>query len=462
MSETMEQYMSKTRADYGPGVVRPKMEDRDHFELKGQFLKKLRDNTFSSSKHEDANEHIEKVLEIIDLFHIPNITQDQVILREFPMSLTRAPYKHNSIILEEKLRKNQGASNKTLEIQIEKISKVLQERGFRSLPSSTEANPRDHVKSMSTTIKADTNPIRHIGSPQYAVSTSQNSKLMYKKRQTRISFPRRLNDYYCDEENGKYGPQFIEANSCRASHIDNSIPRKEKDPGSFTLPCYINNVCFDNALANLGASVSVMPLLTNLNLGLDPLNGDYIELNDLNKPLELRQDQVNDLMPTIKEGEVIDAPMDDLFNSRNDEFDTRIDDYPSDCDCDKKIRIDYSYNLKFSCMIGFEFVHINIFPILYINNIWMLIVMKEWVMFIVGKPFLREIRIKARRFEGMITIYMGNEEVTYQMVRSHSRIKHHTNVQCNKIPPLRKDLAEKESMLLVKYLQYGNLEVLES
>ncbi|GKF62412.1 hypothetical protein Tco_0182466, partial [Tanacetum coccineum] len=45
----------------------------------------------------------------------------------------------------------------------------------------------------------------------------------------------------------------------------------EKDPGSFTLPCFINNVCFDNALADLGASVSVMPLSTYLNLGLGEL-----------------------------------------------------------------------------------------------------------------------------------------------------------------------------------------------
>ncbi|GKD04696.1 hypothetical protein Tco_1179670 [Tanacetum coccineum] len=88
MAETMEQYMSKTRADYGSGVARPKIEDKDNFELKGQFLKELRTNTFSGSDHEDANEHIEKVLEIVDLFHIPNITIDQVILRAFPMSLT--------------------------------------------------------------------------------------------------------------------------------------------------------------------------------------------------------------------------------------------------------------------------------------------------------------------------------------------------------------------------------------
>ncbi|GKD23332.1 hypothetical protein Tco_1225035 [Tanacetum coccineum] len=71
MTETMDQYMSKTRGDYGSGVVRPRINDKSHFELKGQYLKELCKNTFSSSEHKDANEHIEKVLEIIHLFHIP-------------------------------------------------------------------------------------------------------------------------------------------------------------------------------------------------------------------------------------------------------------------------------------------------------------------------------------------------------------------------------------------------------
>ncbi|GJY28261.1 hypothetical protein Tco_0404028 [Tanacetum coccineum] len=67
MAETMEQYMSKTRTDYGSGFARPKIEEKDSFELKCQFLKELRENTFSGSDNEDANEHIEKVIEIEDL-----------------------------------------------------------------------------------------------------------------------------------------------------------------------------------------------------------------------------------------------------------------------------------------------------------------------------------------------------------------------------------------------------------
>ncbi|GKB90439.1 hypothetical protein Tco_0962711, partial [Tanacetum coccineum] len=35
---------------------------------------------------------------------------------------------------------------------------------------------------------------------------------------------------------------------------------------------------------------------------LDRLNKDYIKLNDLNEPFELRRNQGDDLMPTIEEG----------------------------------------------------------------------------------------------------------------------------------------------------------------
>ncbi|GJR38677.1 hypothetical protein Tco_1214361 [Tanacetum coccineum] len=141
---------------------------------------------------------------------------------------------------------NQGASIKSLEIQIGKMSKVLQERGFGSLPSSTETNSRDQFKSILTILEANSHSLHRIGSPQYAVSTGQNRK------------------------KGSYGPQFLKAYS-KASHIDESMPQKEKDPGSFTLPCYINNICLDNARVDLGASVSVMPFLTYLNLGLGKL-----------------------------------------------------------------------------------------------------------------------------------------------------------------------------------------------
>ncbi|GJS10044.1 hypothetical protein Tco_0366840 [Tanacetum coccineum] len=85
-------------------------------------------------------------------------------------------------------------------------------------------------------------------------------------------------------------------------------------------------------------------------------------LNDLNELFELRRNQGDDLMPTIKEGEVIEE-----LRTRDEDLDIGIDDCPSYCDDDKKIYIDCAHNLKFSCMIGFEFTHINFYLLLYVN-----------------------------------------------------------------------------------------------
>ncbi|CAM8932134.1 unnamed protein product [Rhodiola kirilowii] len=46
------------------------------------------------------------------------------------------------------------------------------------------------------------------------------------------------------------------------------IPQKAKDPGKLTIPCSIGDMNFTSPLADLGASVSVMPLATYHKLGL--------------------------------------------------------------------------------------------------------------------------------------------------------------------------------------------------
>ncbi|GJY60742.1 mitochondrial proton/calcium exchanger protein-like protein isoform X1 [Tanacetum coccineum] len=367
MTEIIEQYMSKTRGNYRSGVVRPKINDKNHFELKGKFLKELQENTFSGSEHEDTNEHIEKVLEIVDLLHIPEevilfyngldvptrqilyskgaipnkiVADAKIAIQEMaeysqkwhngtsskarstktsdglaaiqsqlknlrreikkvnkkvyaeqfgapyqPKGQYRAArprfYQHNNgnhsypdrrQTLEESLTKfmaestkrneensniikeirastdadirYQGASIKTLEIQIGQMRKVLQERRIEGLPGSTEPNPRDHVKSISTA-KANSSAIHHVGSGPYAVLDTQYSCLCSET----IPFPSRLHGYYYDD--------WKEA--------------REKDPGSFTLPCFIHDICFDKALVDLGASVSVIPFSIYSNLGLGNL-----------------------------------------------------------------------------------------------------------------------------------------------------------------------------------------------
>ncbi|GKF43201.1 retrovirus-related pol polyprotein from transposon TNT 1-94 [Tanacetum coccineum] len=50
--------------------------------------------------------------------------------------------------------------------------------------------------------------------------------------------------------------------------LQNELPPKENDPGSFVLPCIIGNTTVSNALVDLGASISVMPFSMFKRLGL--------------------------------------------------------------------------------------------------------------------------------------------------------------------------------------------------
>ncbi|GJZ29643.1 hypothetical protein Tco_0574290 [Tanacetum coccineum] len=81
---------------------------------------------------------------------------------------------------------------------------------------------------------------------------------------------------------------------------------------------------------------------------------DYIELNDLNELLELRNHENEDLGPTIEEGDIINELNGEIVETRDDNVMVdKIDEYPSICDYDRKIKDNCANNLKFSCMIGF-------------------------------------------------------------------------------------------------------------
>ena len=50
--------------------------------------------------------------------------------------------------------------------------------------------------------------------------------------------------------------------------LQKKLPKKLKDPGSFTLPCTIGNSFFEKVLCDLGASINLMPLSVCRKLGL--------------------------------------------------------------------------------------------------------------------------------------------------------------------------------------------------
>ncbi|GKA43130.1 homeodomain-like protein [Tanacetum coccineum] len=220
--------------------------------------------------------------------------------------------------------RNQGASIKTLEIQIGKISKVLQERGFRSLPSSIEANLRDHVKSISTNVKADSNPIHFI-------------------------------------------------------------------------------------ILDMPEDVKV-PLI----IGRPFLSTAHAKIDVFKRKITLRKDQVDDLIPTIEEGEFYNSIMRDKVEHKGKNV---VRAFMNVSIFVKKISV-VTHFVVVENMDGYQDQDMGDITL--------------------GEPFCKASCVEARRFGGLITIHNGCDNVTYQMVRSHPRFKHLFNAQCNKIKPLLK------------------------
>ncbi|GJY36196.1 hypothetical protein Tco_0421574 [Tanacetum coccineum] len=77
---TMEQYLALSQENQAPGMVKPEIRDNVNFKIKSQFMRVLREDTFSRNKNEDAHDHIDRVLSIVGLINILGVSKDATML----------------------------------------------------------------------------------------------------------------------------------------------------------------------------------------------------------------------------------------------------------------------------------------------------------------------------------------------------------------------------------------------
>ncbi|GKC69944.1 DNA-directed DNA polymerase [Tanacetum coccineum] len=320
--------------------------------------------------------------------------------------------------------RNQGASIKTLEIQIRKISKLIHTRyAVLDLPNTPYPLDKTVHSSYSKASHIDESIPQKEKDPG---SELARTKLTVELADRTVKYPKGIAENVLVRI-GKFTflVDFIILDMPEDIKVPLILGRPFLSTARAKIDVYKRKITLRVSLRErmeLDLEARLMGETLVINRSLDPLNGDYIELNDLNEPFELRRNQGDDLMPTIEEGEVIEE-----FRTRDEDFDTGIDDYPSYCEEDKKIHIDYKMVYKGDNVVGALMnapIFVGTFSVL--TDFAVLEDMDAYRDegmgdVIAGESFLKEVGIKARRFDGMITIYNGDDEVTYQMVRSHPR-----------------------------------------
>nr|KYP47318.1 hypothetical protein KK1_031048 [Cajanus cajan] len=79
------------------------------------------------------------------------------------------------------------------------------------------------------------------------------------------------------------------------------IPEKCKDPGTFCIPCIIDNNKFENAMLDLGASINVMPLSIFKSLSLGPMQPTGVVIQLANRSVTHPTGFIEDVLVRVSE-----------------------------------------------------------------------------------------------------------------------------------------------------------------
>ena len=222
---------------------------------------------------------------------------------------------------------NQQATIRNLEGQISQISQQLSSRPPGSLPSNTEKNPMrinaimlrsgkeveevnkqaeereentqkdkgkqkmEEPKPSSSEVKPYIPPVPFPGRLKQQQLDAQFAKFLdvFKKLQINIPFAEALQQMpsyarfmkeLLTKKRKLDGNEPVMLTGECSMIIQNlpNLPRKQRDQGSFTVPCTIGNIHFDKVLIDLGASINLMPLSIFRKLGLGECKEMHVTL----------------------------------------------------------------------------------------------------------------------------------------------------------------------------------------
>ncbi|XP_027368279.1 uncharacterized protein LOC113874247 [Abrus precatorius] len=204
----------------------------------------------------------------------------------------------------------------------EKIKSDLEERNFTLLKrenSKMDTFPKTVRRTKRQILEDSNKPLdeekyKRLSYPQRVINPKQERQYerfldVFKKLQINIPFAEALEQMpsyakFMKEllskkrklENDKTVPLTEELSAI----LQRKLPQKLKDPGSFSIPCFIGNCTIGKALCDLGASINLMPLAIMKRLGIEEAKHTSITLQLADRSYTYPYGIVEDLLVKIE------------------------------------------------------------------------------------------------------------------------------------------------------------------
>ncbi|GJX52931.1 reverse transcriptase domain-containing protein, partial [Tanacetum coccineum] len=289
-----EELLRAPTEGYGEAIVLPKI-NADHFEIKTNLLQLVQANPFHGLENENPHAHINSFKRITSTLRFRNVPNDVIKLMMFPYSLEGAAKTWMNTLLgkvvsrdDERIDNLVGQLSTLVEIVSTKLSLPLQSNGStaqippsvipisipepdvpKTLPKTTPIPEPDVPKSL---------PKPNIPYPSRFNQENFCEKVSYKKEKIFQMFQDlRFDISFADAL--FFMPRFaptirnllmnkekllelakIPLNENCSAMLLKKLPEKLGDPGKFLIPCNFPRMDVCHALADLGASINLMPL----------------------------------------------------------------------------------------------------------------------------------------------------------------------------------------------------------
>ncbi|GJU47042.1 reverse transcriptase domain-containing protein [Tanacetum coccineum] len=266
-NRTMAQLLEAPTEGYEDAIVIPEIT-ANNFEIKHGLLNLVQNKQFFGNDKEDPHAHIRYFNKITSTMKFPNVPSTSVKLMLFPFSL------EGQLILDRKSQTPASAPVKAVEQSCAAAANFNQANsliqlylsGSGTLPGNTVTNPKEDLKGITTrsgvTIQGP-KAVNHDAEVTNGALSSSNNGITETSTLLLFKFsPRNPNLSQCAPV---VTPKLFSGSSF------NKVTKKLGDPGRFLIPCEFTGITTCNALADLGASINLMPYSVWNNLSLPEL-----------------------------------------------------------------------------------------------------------------------------------------------------------------------------------------------
>ncbi|KAL5571985.1 hypothetical protein UlMin_021582 [Ulmus minor] len=209
---------------------------------------------------------------------------------------------------------NQGVALKNLENQVTQLANALSSKPNGSLPSNTETpkpNGKEHCKAI--TFRSGNTHKPPPPFPQRFQKQQQDQqfrRFLDVLKQLHINIPlvealeqmpnyvKFMKDILTKKRRFGEFETVALTRECSAV-LQNKLPPKLQDPGSFTIPCSIGNQYFGKALCDLGASINLMPMSIFKKLGIEEARPTIVSLQLVDRSIAYPEGKIEDVLVKV-------------------------------------------------------------------------------------------------------------------------------------------------------------------